>query len=94
MARLGVDATHSANHFAGEQNVIHRDHLGQQVNARLVVHAGVKEDVVQQMLLQQRLLQLLGQAPVPCGIKNFSVGKSLNRSEVRHCMKAVVSAFR
>ena len=33
-------------------------------------------------------------APPPCGIRNFSVGKSLNKSLVRHCMKAVVSAFR
>ena len=36
--------------------------LRQQVDARLVVDAGVEEDVVQQVLRQQRLLQLLRQA--------------------------------
>src|SRR5687768_16090391 len=42
-ARLRVDAAHGADHFAGEQDVLHRDHLGQQVDARLVVDAGVEE---------------------------------------------------
>jgi hypothetical protein len=62
VAGLGVDAAHGADHLAGEEDVVHRDHLGQQVDARLVVDAGVEEDVVQQVVLQQRLLQLLRQA--------------------------------
>ena len=41
---------------------VDRDHLGQQVDAGLVVDAGVEEDVLQQVVLQQRLLQLLRQA--------------------------------
>jgi hypothetical protein len=99
-----VDATHGADHLRSEQDVLHRDHAGQQVDPGLVVHAGVEEDVVQQMLVEQRLLQLLrqaakrpewyGTAPPPCGIRNFRLGKSLNRSPLRHCMNAVVSAFR
>jgi hypothetical protein len=63
-AGLGVDAAHRADHLAGEQDVVDRDHLGQQVDARLVVDAGVEEDVVQQVVLQQRLLQLLRQPAV------------------------------
>jgi hypothetical protein len=34
----------------------------QQVDARLVVDAGVEEDVVQQVVFEQRLLHLLRQA--------------------------------
>ena len=47
----GVDAAHRADHFAGKQHVLHRDHGVEQVDARLVVHAGVKEHVVQQVLV-------------------------------------------
>ena len=64
MAGLGVDAAHGADHLGSEQDVVHRDHAGQQVDARLVVHAGVKEQVVQQMVFEQGLFQLLRQAPV------------------------------
>ena len=46
VAGLGVDAAHGADHLAGEQDVLDRHHLGQQVDARLVVDAGVEEDVV------------------------------------------------
>src|SRR5208337_956055 len=64
MAGLGIDAAHRADHFAGEQDVVDRDHFGQQVDARLVVDAGVEEDVVQEVVLEQRLFQLLRKAAV------------------------------
>ena len=51
VAGLGIDAAHRADHLRGEQDVLDRDHLEQQVDARLVVDAGVEEDVVQQMLV-------------------------------------------
>jgi hypothetical protein len=47
---------------------------GQQVNARLVVHAGVEVNIVEQVVLEQRLFQLLCQA---CG--NDPSGKALRR---------------
>ena len=94
---------HRADHFAGEQDVVDRDHPGQQVDARLVIDAGVEEDVVEQVILEQRLLQLLGEAavaapvigaaPPPCGTTKRSVGKSLNRSPWMNCITAVVSAL-
>ena len=62
----------------------------QQIDARLVIHARVEEDVVKQMIPQQRLFiscasprkrpQWYGTAPPPCGMTKRSVGKSLNRS--------------
>jgi hypothetical protein len=64
VAGLGVDALDGADHLRGEQDVVHRDHLRQQVDARLVVDAGVEEDVVEQVVAQQGLLQLLRQPPV------------------------------
>jgi hypothetical protein len=44
VARGRVDATHGADHLAGEQDVLDGDHLGQQIDAGLVVDAGVEED--------------------------------------------------
>src|SRR5450759_5704134 len=64
-AGFRVDALHRADHFAGEQDVVDRDHLGQKVDAGLVIDAGVEEDLLQHVLLQQRLLQLLRQAAEP-----------------------------
>jgi hypothetical protein len=61
VAGFRVDAAHRADHFAGKQHVVHRDHTGQQVDARLVVDAGVKEDVVQQVVFEQRLFHFLRQ---------------------------------
>src|SRR5262249_27205750 len=61
-AALRIDAAHGADHFAGEQHVVDRDYLGQQVDAGLVIDAGVEIDVVEQMILQKRLLHLLRQA--------------------------------
>src|SRR5215831_14711307 len=54
-----VDAAHRADHLAREQDVVDRNDAGEQVDPRLVVDAGVEEHVVQQVLLQERLLQLL-----------------------------------
>jgi hypothetical protein len=104
VAGFRIDAAHRADHFAGKQHVVHRDHLGQQVDARLVVDAGVKEDVVQQVVFEQRLFHFLRQpaeaAPVvrhrAAAVRNQEAqrGEILKQVEVRHCMKAVVSAFR
>src|ERR1035437_7937752 len=60
-AGFRVDPAYRADHLAGEQDVIYRDYLGQQVDTRLVINAGVEEDIVQQVILQQRLFQLLRQ---------------------------------
>src|SRR5262245_6254258 len=38
---FGIDAADRADHFAGEQHVVDRNHLGEQVNAGLVIDAGV-----------------------------------------------------
>src|SRR5450756_1019085 len=32
---LGIDALHRADHLAGEQDVVHRDHLGQKIDCLL-----------------------------------------------------------
>ncbi len=61
IAGLGIDATHCPDHLGCKQDVLDRDHGIEQVDARLVIDAGVEIDVVQQMFLQQRLLQFLRQ---------------------------------
>ncbi len=48
VAGLGIDAAHGADHLGGEQDVLGRDHAREQVDARLVVDAGVEEQVLQQ----------------------------------------------
>src|SRR5271170_7251015 len=44
MPGFRVDAAYSADHFAREQDVVRGNHAGEQVDSRLVVHAGVEED--------------------------------------------------
>src|SRR5262249_51350126 len=51
-----IDAAHRADHFAREQHVFDRDHLGEQIDAGLVIDAGVEEDVLEEVILQKRLL--------------------------------------
>src|SRR5689334_3081119 len=61
-AGLRIDPAHRADHFARKQHVVYRDHLGEQVDAGLVIDAGVEIDVVEEMILEQRLLHLLREA--------------------------------
>ena len=51
-AGFRVDATHRADHFGGEQHVFHRNNLGQQINARLMIDTGIEENVVKQVFGQ------------------------------------------
>jgi len=72
-------------------------------DAGQVIHAGVEEHVLQQVIGEQRALEILrepryrpndrARPPPPCGMMKRSVGKSLNKSLVRNCMNAVVSAL-
>jgi hypothetical protein len=78
------------------------DTTAQQVDARLVVDARVEEHVVAHELVERRRFcpaRAAVAAPVirhrAAAVRNDqrSVGKSLNRSDIRSCMKAVVSAL-
>src|SRR4051812_18735301 len=64
MPAFRVDAAHRADHLGGEQDVLRRDHLEQQVDSRLVVDAGVEKDILQQVLFQRRALHVLREAAV------------------------------
>src|SRR3990172_7969413 len=59
---LRIDALHRAEHLGREQDVVRGNHARQQVDARLVVDAGVEPDVVQEVVLEERPLQFLRQA--------------------------------
>src|SRR5262249_3929656 len=50
VAGLRIDALDGADHLRGEQDVLDRDDAGQELDARQVIHAGVEEHVVQQVL--------------------------------------------
>src|SRR5690606_29781901 len=52
-----IDPAHRADHLAAEQDVLRVDHLGEQVDARLMIDAGVEIDVVHQVRVEARLLQ-------------------------------------
>src|SRR6476659_2751266 len=51
-AGLWIVAFYRAHHLRGEQDVVDRHHTGQQIDARLVVDAGVEEDVVAHDLVE------------------------------------------
>jgi len=44
---LRIDLAHGADQFRGEQDVVERDNLEQQLDARAVVDAGVQEYVLE-----------------------------------------------
>src|SRR5580693_5253826 len=57
-----VVALHRADHFRGEQDVVDRYHFGEQIDARLVIDAGVEIDVVAHDLAKLRLAVVEGDA--------------------------------
>src|SRR3989441_6508404 len=61
---LRVDAPDRADHLGGEENVIDGDDLEQEIDPGLMIDAGVEEDVVQQVVLEERLLEILGDPAV------------------------------
>ena len=61
VSRLRIDAAHRADHLARKQDIADGDHAGEQIDAGLVIDARVEEDVIEQMVLQQRLLHFLRQ---------------------------------
>ena len=50
MSGFRIDAPHRADHFGGEQNVFCWNYIEQQIDAGLVVDAGVEIHVVQQQI--------------------------------------------
>src|SRR5690606_8540359 len=68
VAGARVDAADRADHLAGEQDVLRRHDLGEQVDARLVVDARVDVHVAEEVLLQLRLAQRHGQTPEPAPV--------------------------
>src|SRR5215204_6474180 len=45
---LRIVPLHGADHLGGEQDVLHRNDLGEKVDARLVIDEGVEEHVLEQ----------------------------------------------
>ena len=68
MAASGVDATHRANHLRGEQDVLGRDHLGQHVDAILVIDTGVEEDIAKHPFVQIAEAHILRHAAEPAPV--------------------------
>src|SRR5258706_6943035 len=63
-AGLGVHALHRTDHLGGEKYVVGWDHFQEQVDTRLMIDAGVEEDVVHDELFQRRALHVLSEAAV------------------------------
>ena len=64
LARFRIDAAHGADHLRAEQDVVDRHDLRQQVDAGLMVDAGVEEDVVANHVGEQRPLHVLREAAI------------------------------
>src|SRR5258706_5905501 len=58
-AGLGVHALHRTDHLGGEKYVVGGDNFQEQVDTRLMIDAGVGEDVVHEQLFQQPAALLL-----------------------------------
>src|SRR6478735_6514923 len=57
VARPRIDVPDRADHFGGKEDVLRGDDFQQEVDSGLVVHAGVEEDISQQVLFQRGLPQ-------------------------------------
>src|SRR5208282_221097 len=66
--RLGIDATHRTHHFRSEEDVLGGYDLEQQLDAGQVIHTGIEEHVFQQVVAEQRALQILREATVPAPV--------------------------
>src|SRR3954451_1168812 len=64
LTRLWVNAANSTDHFRTEQDVVYIDHLGEQIDTRLMIDAGVEEHVTHYVLHQRRTLQHVGQSSI------------------------------
>jgi hypothetical protein len=101
---VGVVAADRAEHLRREQDVVRFDDRGQQVDAGLVVDAGVEEDVVHQQGLDRRPVLPGRDAREPAPVIGHRAAavrddeaqrrEPPNRSPISSCMKAVVSALR
>src|SRR6516165_11934634 len=49
-AGLRIDPAHGADHLAGEQDVVDRNHLCQQIDTGLMINTGIEEHVLEQVL--------------------------------------------
>ena len=102
VAGVGVDAADGADHLRSEQDVVDRHDVDEQVDAPLVVDAGVVEDVVGQPVEVPAVVgrHPLEAAPVvrhraaAVGDDPPQPGKSRMKPELSACMNAVVSAPR
>src|SRR5687768_71823 len=66
---LRIDALDRAQHLRCEQDVVDRDDFGHQLDARIVVDAGIEEHVAQQVILEQRPLHLLRQPAIAAPVE-------------------------
>src|SRR5436309_229139 len=94
VAGLRVDAAHGADHLRGEENVVGGEHLEQEVDAGLVIDARVEEHVVQQVVLQQRLLEILGDAAVAAPVVRDRAAAEVMGKERGPAMDQVVAHLR
>src|SRR5688572_9555268 len=75
---LRIDALDRAQHLRREQDVIDRDDLRQQLDARIVVDAGIEEYVAQQVILEQRSLHLLRQPAISAPVERHRAAAMRN----------------
>src|SRR5581483_459822 len=64
VAGVGIDAAHRTDHFRGKEDIVNGDDLGQQLDARQVIHAGIEKDIVEQVLGKRRPLHILRQPAI------------------------------
>ena len=57
MTSGGVDPANGAQHLRAEEDVVNVDHLDEQVDPGLVVHAGIEVDVLHEMRRKVRLVE-------------------------------------
>ena len=63
-----INAAHRADHFRGKQDVLGRDHLGQHVDAVLMIDTGIEEDIAKNPLIQVAKPHILRHAPEPAPV--------------------------
>ena len=85
--RARVDALHGPEGLRGEQHVGGRQHPQHQVDAGLVVHAGVEVHVAQHGLLQRRQAHVLRQAAVAAPVERD--GAAAVRNDELQCREVL-----
>ncbi|MNI46312.1 hypothetical protein D3C73_1007690 [compost metagenome] len=87
---LRIDPAHGTDHFGTEQDVVDIDDLEQEIDARLMIDAGIEKHVLHHMLAKRRALEHIRQPAVTSPvIRNSATTVRNYEAQIRKVLEQV-----